>query len=280
MPELSHCAALVRRHDNDRFLCAVCAPADRRDALFALYAFNHEIVSIAGKVSEPLLGQIRLQWWREAIAGAFEGGTPRGHQVLDPLAGAIHTHRLERPPFEGMIDARAADFDPTPFADMAALEAHVGATAGTLGRIALRILAVNDRDAQEAARHVGLAAGSVDILRELPLAATRRRLTLPLASVRAAGLDAEEIFARKPSGRLTEVVGELAQFARRHLSAARLHRGDVPDEALPALLPAVLADGYLNRLEAVGFDPFHVRLRQPGAMRAAHVWLAARRRRY
>ena len=70
---LSPLAALVRRHDRDRFQTALFAPAARREALFALYAFNYEIARVRESVREPMLGQIRLQWWREAIDAAFAG---------------------------------------------------------------------------------------------------------------------------------------------------------------------------------------------------------------
>ena len=69
----------MRHHDRDRFQTALFAPAERREALFALYAFNYEIARVREAVREPMLGQIRLQWWREAIAAAYAGEPPRRH---------------------------------------------------------------------------------------------------------------------------------------------------------------------------------------------------------
>src|SRR5437660_6126907 len=86
---LSPVAALVRRHDRDRFQTVLFAPAGRREALFALYAFNYEIARVREAVSEPMLGQIRLQWWREAITAIFAGEAPRQHEVVLPLSAAI-----------------------------------------------------------------------------------------------------------------------------------------------------------------------------------------------
>src|ERR1700731_1564648 len=71
---LSPVAALVRRHDRDRFQTVLFAPAARREALFALYAFNYEIARVRERVSEPTLGRLRLEWWREIIAAAYESG--------------------------------------------------------------------------------------------------------------------------------------------------------------------------------------------------------------
>src|SRR5512134_2813208 len=105
---LSDCAALVRRVDYDRYLAALFAPAAARERLFALYAFNHEIAKVRETVSEPMLGQIRLQWWREAIASIYDG-KPRPHAVVDALAEAVAERHPPRAGFEALIDAREFD---------------------------------------------------------------------------------------------------------------------------------------------------------------------------
>src|SRR5271167_2004664 len=86
---LSPVAALVRRHDRDRFQTVLFAPVARRETLFALYAFNYEIARVRESVTQPLLGQIRLEWWRESIAAAFDGGPVRRHIIVQPLTAAI-----------------------------------------------------------------------------------------------------------------------------------------------------------------------------------------------
>src|SRR5207249_10503855 len=93
---LSPVAALVRRHDRDRFQTALFAPAARREALFALYAFNYEIARVRERVSEPTLGRIRLEWWRENIAAAYQGGAVRHHPVAESLAATIREYALTR----------------------------------------------------------------------------------------------------------------------------------------------------------------------------------------
>ncbi len=81
MSQLSDCARLLRRYDYDRFLTGLFAPAGRREALYAVYAFNLEIARTREAVSEPMLGQIRLQWWREAIEEIYAGRVRR-HEVV------------------------------------------------------------------------------------------------------------------------------------------------------------------------------------------------------
>src|SRR5579872_6213314 len=106
MRGISSLAALVREHDRDRYQTALFAPADRRAALFALYAFNYEVARVRESVTQPMLGQIRLQWWREAVEAAFAGAPPRHHEVAGPLAAAIGEFGLTRRHFDRLIDAR------------------------------------------------------------------------------------------------------------------------------------------------------------------------------
>src|SRR5215469_5150788 len=89
-------AALVRRHDRDRYQTALFAPPAARDALFSLYAFNYEVARVRETVHEPMLGQIRLQWWREAIDTASRGGAVRAHPVVEAITATIRGYRLDR----------------------------------------------------------------------------------------------------------------------------------------------------------------------------------------
>src|SRR5690242_6182310 len=111
---LSPLASLVRRHDRDRFQTVLFAPPRRREALFALYAFNYEVARVREAVREPMLGRIRLQWWREAVGSAFAGGAVRRHDVAEGLSAAIRAHCPARSRFDRLIDARESDLDPAP----------------------------------------------------------------------------------------------------------------------------------------------------------------------
>src|SRR5262245_34534045 len=102
---LSPVGAMVQRHDHDRFQTVLFAPAARREALFALYAFNYEIARVRESVTQPMLGKIRLEWWRENVAIAFEGAPVRHHIVVEPLTAAIRETALTREHFDRLIDA-------------------------------------------------------------------------------------------------------------------------------------------------------------------------------
>ena len=259
---LSYCADLVRRHDRDRFLTAVLAPPGRREALFAVYAFNHEVAKVAEVVTEPIAGQIRLQWWREGLEGIY-AGQPRAHQVAVPLSEAVQSYGLTRDHFEALLDARERDLDEMPPASLDDLEGYAEATAARLVQLALEVLEARDSPSQTAGRHVGIAWGLTGLLRAVPFHAAQRRLMLPGDLVGAAELDLHDLFELRQPAEVRPVVRDVAARARRHLDAARALRGQVARAARPALLPATLARGYLEVLARADHDPFAARVQMP-----------------
>lgn len=252
--QLSACAELARRHDPDRFLCALFAPPERREALFALYAFNHEVAKVAEVVREPMAGLVRLQWWRDAL-DAIAAGRPPAHPVAAALGAAIARHRLPHEPFARLIEGREFDLEREPPADLAALEAYLEATSSDLTGLALRVLDAATPPALEAGRRIGLAWGLTGHLRALPFHASEGRIYLPADRLRAHGVDPETVAGGGGGEGLRRVAAEVAERARGHLAAARRLRPEVAAEALPALLPAALAERYLKRLRRAGYAP-------------------------
>ena len=139
---LSYCGGEARRHDNDRFLAALFAPAAAREGVFALIAFNQEVARTREVVSEPALGLMRLQWWRDAVAACYGEGPLPHHPVAEPLAAASRDFALSRDLFDGLIDAREADLEDEPPPTLAALEAYAESTAAPLQRLMLETLAL------------------------------------------------------------------------------------------------------------------------------------------
>ncbi len=255
--KFSYCADQARRFDRDRYLCALFAPSAPRRALFALTAFNLEVARTREAVSEALLGRIRLQWWREAIAGIFEGA-PRRHQVIAALAAAVAAHGLSRGHFDRLIEAREFDLDDRPPANLGALVDYAEGTSSTLVLLALEALGSREPEAIEAGRQVGIAWALVGLMRAVPFHARARRLYLPADLSAEAGLDTCELFELRAPPQARAVIERLAQAAHRHLRAARQHRRAVPKAALPALLPATLAERYLADIEKAGYDVFQM----------------------
>lgn len=271
MTELSACAALVERHDRDRYLSCLFAPEAEREQLFALYAFNQEVAKTAEVVSEPMLGHIRLQWWREALEGIY-AGTPRQHEVVQPLARAIAAKQLPRALLEAVIDARESDLEEAPPADLAALAVYAEGTSTALLRLALTILGAEDSASRAAAEQLGPAWAYLGLLRALPLHAHQKRSYLPADLCAAAGVDLQEVFELRSSPALSQVCTRLLDEAEAHLAAARRPAVEVPRQALPALLIARLADLYLKRLRQAGGDPFAPQAQAPAPGR---VWRLA-----
>jgi phytoene synthase len=255
---LSRMGEIVRRHDRERFLGALFAPAERREALFALYAFNYEVARTREVVTEPMLGQIRLQWWRETIEAIYEG-KPRRHDVAEALAGAVVRRRLGAAHFETLLEARELDLEPEPPQTLAALEAYAERTGGVLAVLAAEALVAGGAEA--AARHAGTAYALAGLLRAAPFHGRAGRSYLPAEF-----------------GEPRQAAEAVAGAARRRLAAAR--EAGAPREVLPALLPVRLAEHFLGRLAAAGYDPFAPTLARPDPFAAARLTLAAWRGRW
>lgn len=277
---LSPVAELVRRRDPDRFQTALFAPAAHREALFALYAFNGEIARVREIVSEPMLGRIRLEWWREAVAAAYEGTTTRRHVVVEPLTEAIRERALSRDHFTRLIDAREGDLEAEPPPDLGALEAYAAASSGSLVHLALEVLGAGGAEKLEVGTHIGIAYAFAGLLRAMPILGERQRPFVPQDIARRTGLRDGDLAARRSTPALAAAVAEIADAAATHLDRARKKRPIVPRSALPALLPAVVATRTLVRLRRAGFDPFAPSLRDRDPLQAWRFLLASLRGRF
>jgi len=232
-PPLSPCADLARRGDPDRFLSAMTAPPALRERLFALYAFNLELARIPAVVSEPMLGLMRLQWWRDTVAAAFETGRAGGHVVAGPLAATIRAAELPRAPFERLLDARALDVAAEPFADAAALTAYLRDTGGALMALAARALG----DAEGPAEDAGFAHAAASWLAAAPALAARGRAPFPAGDDPRAAAQA------------------LARDGLAALSRARAARARAAPAARAAYLAGWRSGALLGGCLGAGYDP-------------------------
>jgi NADH dehydrogenase [ubiquinone] 1 alpha subcomplex assembly factor 6 len=254
--DLSPSGALVRRHDRDRYQTVLFAPASRREALFALYAFNYEIARVRESVHEPMLGSIRLQWWREAIGSAYGDAAPRRHEIVEPLSAAIRAHGLSRDRFDRLVDTRERDLDAAPPATLAELEDYAEGSSAPLVELALEVLDAATPQARTAAREIGAGYALAGLIRAMPFHAQTGRLWIPDDVAAAAGFDPRDYGALRSTPALRQAVAAIAAAATRRLAAARALRRGLPKAALPALLPARIAARALKRLGRTGFDPF------------------------
>jgi phytoene synthase len=246
-------AASVRAADPDRYFATLFAPAPLRPLLFALYAFNAEVARVAETVREPMLGAIRLEWWRETAEGAAKGA-PRNHDVARGLADVFAQGRIALADLEAIIAARAFDSSADQFADFTALESYLEATSGAVMRLAARILGGNPAVTRDA----GLAYGLTGLLRALPFHNGRHKLYLPLDLLSALHLTQQEFFhLEKTDERLNAAKRQVALRARDHFLSAR--KAPKPGAALAAVLSAALVPVYLRKLSRGQDVPIHRR---------------------
>ena len=241
-------AQAVRAADPDRYFASLFAPAQARPYLHALYAFNHEVAHVAESVREPMLGAIRLEWWRETAAGAAEGA-PRNHDVARGLAALFADRALPLAALESIIAARGFDSSGEHFADFASLETYLDATGGAVMRLAAQILGGDPGLVREA----GLAYGLTGLLRSLSFHNRRHKLYLPLDLLTALGLTPEEFFALENDPR-DRRGGPADGAARPRSFPGRAPGADAPAPLWRRMLPAALVPVYLKRLGKRGAD--------------------------
>jgi phytoene synthase len=278
--QLSAVGTLARAGDYDRYLTAVFAPSHRRETLFALIAFNQEVSRIPEVVSEPMLGRIRLQWWREALDAIYADKPVRHHEVTEPLAAAIRQARLDRGAFDRLLDAREKDLEDDPPADLEALERYARDTGGGLTGLMVEASGVKSDEASTAGERIGTAWALIGLLRAIAHHAAYGRVMLPADRLDAAGLTLEDISGGRAFDRLAPAATPIAARAAELLAESRRRRRLVPGEARPVLLIARLADLYLTRLRHAAYDPRDPRLFVGPLRRQVAMFRGALSRRY
>jgi phytoene synthase len=235
-------ADLVQRDDRDRFLTAMFMPAAQRLDVLTLYAFNIELAKIREHVSENMIGRIKLQWWRDVIAGIYTGkGAPKGNPITQALLETITRHQLPREHFDALLDTREKDMAEADegIATVADLEAYAEGTSSQLLYLVLHVLGAKP---DEAAKHVGISYALTGILRAVLFHARENRLYLPgVTSVQ----DLNSVATAK-------IVADLADVAGAHLQKARGLK--VERAAVPALLLGTIADQNLKLLKRANYN--------------------------
>ncbi len=229
--ELSEIGAFARRHDPDRFLCALFAPPAAREALFALIGYHHELGRAREAASNAMIAAIRLQWWRDVLE------RPLRHEVATPLHAAMEAGLLDATDLLAMADAREAELEEEGIPSRAAFAAYLRGSHGGFAVAAGRMLGAAGPELA-ALQGIGAAQGLAAVLRNAMALAARGRCLLPLDALAEEGLDPWQAVAEP--ARLAPVVRRLAQPPEppRRWSAA----------LIPAALPAVLARRDLSRL--------------------------------
>lgn len=269
------CENAVREKDRNSWLAALFAPADRRRFLHAVHAFTLEIAEARKKITQPVLGEMRLRWWGDMIASPGEDGS-NAHPVADALLDTIMQNKLDRGEFETFLDTRIADFYDDPMESMAALLAYCnGAYVLPLRWCAQCLGATLHGEAGAALEDAGVALGITRILCGLPNHDGSRAF-LPLDLLARHNISLTDIQAGVDLPRLRAVLAELRNVARARFETAKRAAPQSDGATRTALLAAATAPLYLERMETKKYHPFRPLFEPPAWRRQWRLWRAAR----
>jgi phytoene synthase len=243
-------AAAARAGEPDRYLAALLAPPPQREALLALAALAAEIARIPLLVvREPLMGEIRLQWWRDALALAE--GRRAGHSVADAVRRAVQSYRLPAALLDGLIEAYARKLRGGPlFADDAMLHDFVWNTEGVLFLLAARVAGLPPGAEVEAVcRDCGRAYGLARILVALPRSLSLGRIPLAQTQMANAGVTAQALLAGAGGTEVAALLDAYRAQVRDSLAGARRLTRRLPRRNRVAFLPLALVEPYVRCAE-------------------------------
>ncbi|GAW19196.1 hypothetical protein ANO14919_086800 [Xylariales sp. No.14919] len=242
-----YCIAQLRQSDYDSFLIRSFIPASRRDAYDAFRALNLELVRLPELVSNPTIGQLRMQFWRDAINNTFAGRPPKEpimillHRVLCRLAETLPESNPSSIRFWllRMINTREKHMDNRPFPSLSTLEDYAENTYSTLMYSMLAALSVQSMHIDHLASHIGKACGIAAVCRGIPVLASPAPpvkspdgasvvasrnpvLLLPLDIMAETGLREEDVYRHGPEAEgFQDAVFKVATRANDHLITAR-----------------------------------------------------------
>lgn len=245
----------VRRLDEDRWLASRFAEPAPRARLIAIYAVYHEIARVPEAATEPGLGAIRLQWWRDCIAQAARNGPVPDHPALQALAQAMRDADLPVDPFEAMIDARLSDFEQAPFETWRDLEAYVDATAGAVVQLAAKACDPSWTPPSDQAgllRAAGRAWGFVGLARAAPYWAARRRTFFPAALRAHVGLDLSDVLAGERGHAYTSALRAVLDRGAGALRDCQRGARALPHTVFPAISYVSFASDYARAIMRAG----------------------------
>lgn len=242
----------LRVHDRDRYLASLLVPEKLRSSFTALYAFNAEIARIRDRISEPIPGEIRLQWWRDAI-NSDENANP----IASALLATIDQYSLPKDKFDLILSARIFDLYNDPLPSIDTLEAYAGETSSLLFLLsALMTGAQSSTALADACGHAGMAHTLTGILRSIGLHSSRGQLYLPLDILHENKCSADKVLNGEMHHGLADTIVAMSDLAREHLVKAEGAIENLPLSVWPAFLTLTLLRPYLRLVSKPGYNPF------------------------
>lgn len=251
-----HAAQFLKANDPDRYFASLLLPHGASEAVQALYAFNADAASVRDRAKEPAPGEIRLQWWVDALAGEGHGAV-RQNPLADALLDSIERYRLPSGPLQRLIAARRFDLYDDPMPDLPSFEGYAGETVSVLYQLAVMILNRGvEVETGDAAGHLGVAHALIGHLRAFGFHAAQGRLFLPWSIFAANGVAESEIFSGTISEGLLAAHAQLIDLAGDHLGKAGSAIAALPAPLRPAFAPVALLRTYLRLVQAQSETPF------------------------
>ncbi|KIJ54822.1 hypothetical protein M422DRAFT_24716 [Sphaerobolus stellatus SS14] len=292
---LAYCKELVHKHDYPSFLCGQFYPKSQQPGYFGLKAFFLELAMVQETVSSQVIGKMRFQFWRDAVAAIAENRPPR-----QPIALALHeasaVAKLQPYHLKRIIDAREAELSNPSHMTLDSLSAHAESTHSTLLYLLLALRQLPEPPAvvdtlSHVASHLGIAQCYSVLLRALPYHATRGHLVIPADIAAKHGLRPEQLFRNLQNGRpehvhgLEDAVYDFAVAANDQLLTAKsMFEKDVPQASrqhvMPVFLSGIPVSRYLHALEKVNFDAWHPDLRKKDWSLPWHIWRGYQKERF
>lgn len=251
-----HCERLVRDYDRDRWLADGLLAEQKRRHAFAIHAFSYEVARIRETIHEAMPGEIRLQWWVDAIEGEARGDVA-GHPVAAALIDTIRRFSLRRSGFVNLLEARHFDLYDDAMPTLNDLEGYAGETASVLFLEVAQVLCDGtDPRAADAAGYAGVAYALTGLMRALPIHARRNQVYMPADLLKGAGMDPDDLRHGRKSEQLSRVLEGLRDHAADRLDKALAALAGVDPRAKPAFLPLAFVRPYLKALaEAQPYGP-------------------------
>ncbi len=245
------CADMVYADDHNRYLTTLFVDKDKRRSLLALYAFNIEISKVIDNSKEPLVSQMKLQWWRDSLENLKKGIVAK-HPVVEELSTALINHQINIEDLLIMLQARDHElFNETP-KTLSALNDYCRQTAGTLSRISLQVISNDDQHShRNQCEDLGTAWGLVGIIRAISFHATTQRCLIPDEILREANIKVEDLYKGDFSPEFSLAIMPICDEAETLLKQAVK---SVPKDDKCAFLLAPLTKSYIRRLKNNSHD--------------------------
>ena len=282
--QVSYCAYLVRERSIDRYLSILFLPANVRSDVYALYAFDAEISQIRSMIKEPMMGEIRQQWWCDIISGD-RAGEADNNPVAAELLRTIAANNLPPMGFDNYLKARVFDLYSDPMPDTGTFEGYAGETSAFLFYQTASILAKSSgvtipEEMADCAGHAGVAWAIIDVLKNLPVHRSRHQCFVSGDILAKAGVTLDDYFSAENEELMTSLVREIVSEARRHQTLFRSNFETLPIDLKSVFLPMCLISPYIARFEKMGKNAVQIPVDIAQWRKQIYLWRAARNGKY